>query len=800
MITAAFAAPQSPPVGLTPSEDIAVAPPAPIALTQPPTTSTAPLTEDTPAANADSELATLFAQTVKKHISSNQDPRKVIVENIPATSTYGKWRTHLHNILQSPEMKRWAAEKNIVLSKRTMIDVNNGTLLVPGAFGFGTVDLSDFAGRDVLMNAAKTLAPFGGFISVGTETSASMSEIARFHGKPIPINDSLPLAEQTASITAYAEGLLQTSFTYAEAHSPFKEDLILQKSQLGDLNNRSALSAQLVGHLVAKLETASNSTNTFSSDVQRRAPFTDAQLEVFKQIAFPVDPESSYAREHNLSPNDTVSLHQYMVNNGITIATNYDELMRLAKALRRAPPVKPALGDLGGALSSPTLLSTEDQRKLHAIIRHVLKDELDDNLLAHWTRNLTNVNDDPHSMLADILKTTRARWMGFSAEANLGELASPNSLEEWMLAALSLSLEQDPHRFSPTSARTTAAGYNFADAELSGKSASFIRNAMADHLIKMKKATPRTAALAVAVLLSRKAPHLLVKDIPEQVTFGSHTWVSFTTAVARLEAQAPGSTSKMTFAQVMSRADELPLTQEERLVEHHAQNEALKDWGVAQGIIGAKHDDAYTEAQMEEVRSAYKEQVTELSAASTTFATQMPEFHKNVLEKLQSYLPHLSLADLQEKCITRDSAGYDFPGPYSILDLFLTNRLGPSDSQWRSSNSKISLPAIRAKLSTEPSLLADLKVEFEREFSAYVDSYEAAIAAQTKHLIASLPIADREMIEYGQLTVAQQFTVHRPHTTGVLTSVPRNESKIFLRSTLNGKTQTYEIDWQKTLS
>lgn len=797
MITAAFAAPQSPPVGLTPSEDIAVAPPAPIALTQPPTTSTAPLTEDTPAANADSELATLFAQTVKKHISSNQDPRKVIVENIPATSTYGKWRTHLHNILQSPEMKRWAAEKNIVLSKRTMIDVNNGTLLVPGAFGFGTVDLSDFAGRDVLMNAAKTLAPFGGFISVGTETSASMSEIARFHGKPIPINDSLPLAEQTASITAYAEGLLQTSFTYAEAHSPFKEDLILQKSQLGDLNNRSALSAQLVGHLVAKLETASNSTNTFSSDVQRRAPFTDAQLEVFKQIAFPVDPESSYAREHNLSPNDTVSLHQYMVDNGITIATNYDELMRLAKALRRAPPVKPALGDLGGALSSPTLLSTEDQRKLHAIIRHVLKDELDDNLLAHWTRNLTNVNDDPHSMLADILKTTRARWMGFSAEANLGELASPNSLEEWMLAALSLSLEQDPHRFSPTSARTTAAGYNFADAELSGKSASFIRNAMADHLIKMKKATPRTAALAVAVLLSRKAPHLLVKDIPEQVTFGSHTWVSFTTAVARLEAQAPGSTSKMTFAQVMSRADELPLTQEERLVEHHAQNEALKDWGVAQGIIGAKHDDAYTEAQMEEVRSAYKEQVTELSAASTTFATQMPEFHKNVLEKLQSYLPHLSLADLQEKCITRDSAGYDFPGPYSILDLFLTNRLGPSDSQWRSSNSKISLPAIRAKLSTEPSLLADLKVEFEREFSAYVDSYEAAIAAQTKHLIASLPIADREMIEYGQLTVAQQFTVHRPHTTGVLTSVPRNESKIFLRSTLNGKTQTYEIDWQK---
>ncbi|KRP47834.1 hypothetical protein SAMN04490190_1092 [Pseudomonas libanensis] len=797
MTTIAFAAPQSPSVGLPPSGDITVAPPAPIALTHPPITSTAPLTDDIPAANADSELATLFAQTVKKHISSNQDPRKVTVENIPATSTYGKWRTHLHNILQSAEMKRWAAEKNIVLSKRTMIDVNNGTLIIPGAFGFGTVDLKDFAGREVLMSAAKTLAPLGGFISVGTETTASMSEIAGFHGKPIPINDSLPQAEQTASITAYAEGLLQTPFTYAETHSPFKEDLNVQKSQLGDLNNRSALSAQLVGSLVAKLETASNSANAFSSDVQRSAPFTDAQLKIFKEIVFPVDPESSYAREHNLGPKDAVSLHQYMVDEGITIPTNYDELMMVAKALRRAPPIKPTLGDLGGALSSPTLLSIEDQRQLHAIIRHVLKDEPDDNLLAHWTRNLANVNDDPHSLLADILKTTQARGMGASAEAKLGELASPTSLQEWMLAALSLSLEQDLHRFSPTSARTTAAGFNFADAELSGKSASFIRNAMADHLVKMKKATPQTAALAVAVLLSRKAPHLLIKDVPEQVTFGSHTWVSFTTAVARLEAQAPGSTSKMTFAQVMSQADEIPLTSEERLVEHRAQNDALKDWGVAQGIIAVKPDDAYTDSEMEDVHRAFKLQVTELSAASTAFATQMPEFHNKVMEKLLSLLPHLSREELLEKCITRDSSKYDFPGPYSVLDLFLTNRLGPSDSQWRSSNKKISLPAIRAGLSTERSLVSDLKAEFEREFSAYVDSYEAAIAAQTKHLIASLPIADRKMIEYGQLTVAQQFTVYRPHTTGVLTNLPRNESKIFLRSTLDGKTQTYEIDWQK---
>lgn len=147
-------------------------------------------------------------------------------------------------------------------------------------------------------------------------------------------------------------------------------------------------------------------------------------------------------------------------------------------------------------------------------------------------------------------------------------------------------------------------------------------------MIREGKATARTAPLAVFVLLSRKAPELLVKNIPEEVKFGSHTWVSFSTAVARIEAQAPGSTSKMTFAQVMTRAEQIPLYPQEKLVEQLAQSDALKDWGIVNGILDVNGEDVYTGAQMDEVRNAFNKQVAELSAASTTLATQMPQFQK----------------------------------------------------------------------------------------------------------------------------------------------------------------------------
>lgn len=758
--------------------------------------------DETPQAAGDWTLTRRYANALKSPViqEQNLDYKKLKID-IPPNSSFGQWRRHLHDIIESRAMKDWAADKNIDLSSPIKIDARNGTIISDWAGG--AVSVYDFPGWPLLMSAVKALTPYGGVVTIGEKDTAQAQDIGFFYHKHVPFDGSTPKPAQKEILKEYADQVLEgPPFEPADLHSPFRENLSLQQTELGDFNNRRAVSGQITASLVAKLGRLSNSAIPYSTQEERAQPFGPDQREALKNTVFTVDPASSYFREHNLMPGATVSLHQFMEDQGIEIPTSYDQLVGVAKALMGVPPVKPALGDLGGALSWPTLLSNEDQRKLHSVIRHDLKDTQDNNLLAHWTRNVhwdaSALNDNPHQVLNDLLKSTKARLLGMRARSELGEIASPDTIMEWMLAALQTSLDSESVFTNPNaSTRTTVTGFNLATPHLGGKSASAIRSALSEHLIREGKATARTAPLAVFVLLSRKAPELLVKNIPEEVKFGSHTWVSFSTAVARIEAQAPGSTSKMTFAQVMTRAEQIPLYPQEKLVEQLAQSDALKDWGIVNGILDVNGEDVYTGAQMDEVRNAFNKQVAELSAASTTLATQMPQFQKKVAKYLQSLLPHLSLEDLQDKCITRDTAHHDSPGPYSVVDLYLTNRLKPDDIQWRSSNSKISLPAIRARLSTETSSVSALKAEFEHEFSAYVDDHEAAISAQTKNLISSLPLSDRKMIEYGQLTVAQHSVVNLPATTGQLKSHPRNEGKIFLRSRLDEKTHTYEIDWHK---
>ncbi|WP_300631757.1 hypothetical protein [Pseudomonas sp.] len=756
-----------------------------------------PVADDSTQSAGDAQLTRQYASALQTPVlyKHNLNPNKLTLNSIPPDSHFGQWRTHLHNILGGRAMRHWAAEKNIALPANLMINASMGTLTSRSENQLRTSGIDDFPGWPLLINAARMLTPNGGVVTSGEKNAAQLLDISMFYGTPVPFDASKSTSSQEATIRAYADKILEgPALSYVDSHNPSKQDLSFQKLQLADMEERFALGMQLEGSVARQLAALSG-PNAFSTAEQRAALFTSAQLEVFKETPFSVERGSSYVREHGLSDGANVSLHRYLLDKGIPVPSNHDELMSVAEALRGAPPVKPPLGDLGGALSSSAPLSTEDQRKLHSAIRHYLKDSLDDNLFKCWTRNLSTVDGDPHRLLAEILGTSQARWMGHIAEEHLGKLPSRESLQDWMLAALQLSLEQSPSLFSPNSKRTESAGFDFAHAQLSGQSASSIKSLMADHLVLVKKATPRTAPLAVAILLSRKAPHLLVRDIPEQVKFGSHTWVSFSTAVARIEAQAPGSTSKMTFAQVMQRADQMPVFPEERHAARHAHDEALKDWGVANGIIEWNREDTYTDAQMTKVRGAFNEQVTELNAASTAFATQMPEFQKMGLKKLQQMMPHLSLEDLQEKYITRDTAHHDSPGPYSVLDLYLTNRLRPTDLEWRASHHKISLPAIRATLSTQQSSLSELKADFERAFHTFVDNYETAIATQTKNLISSLPLADREIIEYGALAVAKEVLVVSHSFTGVITNYPRSESKLILHSVHNDKVHVYEVDY-----
>ncbi|MCT7104009.1 hypothetical protein M1702_25030, partial [Salmonella enterica subsp. enterica serovar Poona] len=76
---------------------------------------------------------------------------------------------------------------------------------------------------------------------------------------------------------------------------------------------------------------------------------------------------------------------------------------------------------------------------------------------------------------------------------------------------------------------------------------------VADHLYYITKeaSSPEKANIQANLKLASRAPELLVKDIPATVTHGSPAHVSFSTAVARIEAETPGRASTMSYGEVM---------------------------------------------------------------------------------------------------------------------------------------------------------------------------------------------------------------------------------------------------------
>ena len=761
------------------------------------------LTDETPQAKGDRDLATLYAQVLKRPSSADQDVQKMVVENIPATSSFGQRQAFLREILDSPAMKNWAELKNIKLSDRNSIDISNGTLIVPGAFGFGAVDLTDFAGWPMLKSVATALAGSGNF--VGTGNTATIEAIAQFYGQTLPVNDSRPFSEQKAILTAYADQIVQDpTFTTGDSSPPLNHDLHRHQSQLAELNNRGALSSAL-SKILSKLEVIATASileawengSLEEPDVVAHQATQKLVQDFIAKGSIEIDPRSSYFRDHNLKPGVAVPLRDFLSDQGFVVPASYQALKFFLKALGNLPPEKAAHGNLGGALSSPTQLDNDHQRTLDGVIKNILEEQPETTLLEYLTRDLEwdpkTFSDDPRHVIDDIFKSANAQNLGYAAEREIGELASPEPINDWVMAALYVALDNksvftDP----PISTRTKVAGFDLADIELSGKSASYIRKALADYLIEKKIATPKTVDLALFILLSRKAPELLVKDIPESLTFGSHAWVSFATAVARIEAQAPGSTSKMTYAEVMMRGDLVPITLVDKLVEQHAQGNALKDWGISNGVLVGNPQDEYTSVQLQDLRSAFSKQVSELSAASRTFAAPLPDLHKRALWKLKRLNPHLSEEQLTKKTLDPKSSGFlEFPGPYSILEVFLTTRKDYRPvykEQFTSRDDTIDLDELNTDIGTS----SHVRWNFEYDLREYFDNFEAAAKAQTKYLISKLPLEDRDIIENGKITLAIQRNAYRGLTG--LSITKHSPTLLTVQSEYKGKTHAYEID------
>lgn len=460
------------------------------------------------------------------------------------------------------------------------------------------------------------------------------------------------------------------------------------------------------------------------------------------------------------------------------------------------------LGNLGGALSWPVPLSTDEQRRLRLFT--LSYGDAPDKPLVMQTKGLLleflrqraslppETLRDPISTVNALIGSPDAQRLGKNLQEQMQGLPTESSVTDYLLAALNVQL--DPESIANPQ-RNIIAGFDLASAKHQGMPASVVIDALSTHLVKEKKTSPELAGAAAHLLLATRAPVFLIKDIPGSVTYGSPAWVNLAVAAATIEAQTPGKVPNMSFAEVMLAARSAGVA--DPAVTEAVKREALIDWGVANSVLAKKADAAYTAEELTTLVTTFNARNSLMTSATQAFEKDIPSRREVALAELKTRFPDHE-AMFEERLIhvltkRRNSNGVvvETPvievGPHSMLDIAMMG-LTNADLHFSTRDSRVPL----ATLNANPYFGAPAK--FESQFNDTIQEKKEAVSTSIKHLIAQLPAQDRKKFEYGKVTFYQTHSHQLGAGFFAKTAFPIDQ-KLLVRTEVNGRATAYEIDF-----
>jgi len=759
----------------------------------------------------DSELAALYRIALAKTAGPSAPQSDLKIDSIPASSTFGQWWRQLARAFQSPDVQQWMQERGI---KPDSIKINPAS----GQIAFSlkkdpvqevhTLGLDDPGWAAVsgpILNAGRIIVSGYAFTTFApplstTANSAPFTLVQRFYKEPV-LSSPDAIKQRVAELLQDKTFIELTPQFFSDLHSSRSDDrLEEQQAQLADIRNRYQAAHDLQ-HLASLTRKGSREESEIAHELDTRVVYVDSAGTYMP----------SMAGKHN-----SVSLKQFIEDHGWKIPTTLDQLDNLVTALMTPAPKAPVNGNYGGARAWPEPLDAASEQQLRGDILQGKVGDIDfrpsSSVLEYLLEGHPARTGDPRRLIDSLIESPKGQAVGRAIQAQFEARSVKGSVNDWLLAVLTLDLSESPEA-APGAAQTRIAGYTLLSAQNSGKTAAAVLNELTNELAK--GSSPEQAKIQATLMLSSRAPEFLVKDIPQDLVLGTHSWVSFSTAVARIEANAPGATATMSYAQVMTQASIAPISDEDERTEFVAQSAALKEWAVANGLPYP-----ITETAMGSVRKAFAAQVSELAKASHASTAVMPTARDMALERLKKALPGVAPKHFEEKCIRVEPSNRYFPGPYSILDLYIDGRgilgapssadnwgetgrdlirtltLGQADlpddgrpGAWVSSSSAFDVNDALQKLKQLPSI----SDAFNAAFSDYSEAIRTATAAQVKHMVAKLPLADRQNFEFGEITIARKTHFE---WGGKLASEYDKETEgcVLIKIKRDGQVHTYQLD------
>ncbi|WP_456025915.1 hypothetical protein [Pseudomonas capeferrum] len=612
-------------------------------------------------ATGDAQLARFFASALatRSYQTSGMSPDV----QVPAGSTLGRWRAQLDSAFKAPGFLAWAKGQGLDTAGM-QLDPARGELACIVDGKVRTFTLRDDSGwSDVsrtLLSIARVIAPQPehGFSYPWPEGKVPLYTVGRFYNQPIDLTP----AQAALHRKKLANKALFEFAPSAYASLRSAEALAQQQTALGDDADRHAL-------MTALRSQADDANGSIDLD----------------QVMLQIDPRSSrFASEQRRQ----MSVAQMLRQDGHKVPVNSQQAQGLALALSFDLAHRAPRANAGGARPIAGLLSATSLRKVRATVVQWHKAQVTHrsnpqagagSLLRGLISELpqatrATIASNPASALDQLIRSPKARALGQEIQKKIKVIETPTSVIESVSVALVQELDPGMGKSC-----FNLAGYNLYQRDNAGYSPATIVKSFITHL--ERKVGVEAAPLAAQLLLAAAAPEFLIKDIPPNLVYGSHTWANFSIEVSRIEQQVPGASGNMTFSQVMA-FGEAPLTSlesEDQL--SAASGIAIITWGLANGVIAHKPDHNYTYTDVKRSQEALSKQQKELAWARDTLSAPATTREQLAAAELKRVFPEL---DPTQKVLQAPWVKHD---PVSLLDVYMSGPIKPE--RWRSLNNKV---------------------------------------------------------------------------------------------------------------
>ncbi|ANJ54909.1 hypothetical protein PMA3_06925 [Pseudomonas silesiensis] len=372
------------------------------------------------------------------------------------------------------------------------------------------------------------------------------------------------------------------------------------------------------------------------------------------------------------------------------------------------------------------------------------------------------------------------------------------------------------------------AGYDLQSLSNWGKSYNSIWKEFENHLLISNRASSEKEATVLAKLFLCQFPaEFCITDIPSELSYrGSVVWVNFMTGVTLVHSASPKALYRQNFQKLVN----LPLKLSEGAPEEHLHAVSLArllpavDWAVTQGVIPQKPYEEYTQAETERALSELDKHTAALNAAITQINEEPPKrlsIAEAEIKKLFKECDLLSkgrkLASKKPSVGARPASGYL---KYSIVDILASDRFGVKQKWWVTEGDGITRTdrwimidknrSIRTEglwvissLNGRKTVLSpyaempDVRALFDTDFKRHLESITAAYETLIRTLLASLPLTDRQALEFGEVQVYSlrgqtQYTYAHEETAEQILAL-RTRNGLILQATHRGTSLYYEL-------